>query len=278
MAKWIMPLVALWIFVSTFVPGFANGGKSIMGEKTGKSPELISSMVQFQSNGDTISAFLCRPKEDVPYPAILLIHEIFGLNNHMKDVASRLAQLGYAVLVVDLWSREGYSNKDMDLQAMRKIVEGIPDQRILQDLKAGIKNLKGWNFVNKDRIGVIGFCMGGLYTILLAGQNKDLKAAVAFYGRIVYKETSEKKPISPIEVVKGISCPLLGLYGEADTAIPLQDVDLLKKTLEKYKKTYEISTYPGAGHAFFNDTRESYRPEAAKDAWERTVRFFLKNI
>lgn len=114
--------------------------------------------------------------------------------------------------------------------------------------------------------------------IPLAGQSKDLKTAVVFYGRIVYKEISEKKSISPIDVIKDISCPLLGLYGEADAAIPLQDVDLLKKTLERYKKIHEIKTYAGAGHAFFNNTRESYRPEDAKDAWEQTVQFFEKYL
>jgi carboxymethylenebutenolidase len=135
-------------------------------------------------------------------------------------------------------------------------------------LKGGFDYLQSLQYVQPKRIGSIGFCMGGGLSLLLACRNRDLAAAVVFYGR---------NP-SPIDLVKNIQCPILGNYAGADMAITESDIDLLKQTLTRYGKVFDIKVYLGAPHAFFNDTRESYRPDAAQDAWRRTLEFFNRYL
>ncbi len=238
-----------------------------------------TSTVRFRArDGAEISAFICRSNRSGSFPAVIVIHEVFGLVDHVKDVACRFAREGYVSIAPDLYSREGGPGDLSSVPAIMRVIENLPDDRVLRDLDSTVDYLGTQDFVKGDRIGVIGFCMGGLYSLLFAGHSKDLAAAVAFYGRIVYPKTSEKKPTSPIDLVPSISCPFLGIYGEADQGIPVSDVKLLEDRLRKEGKTFEIKIYPNAPHAFFNDTRSSYRPDAAKDAWERTLNFFRGHL
>jgi carboxymethylenebutenolidase len=184
--------------------------------------------------------------------------------DHIKDVASRLAREGYVALAVDLFEEKTVSK----LEEGHLFREKLTEEKILGDLNGGFNYLKTLGYVNQSRIGSVGFCMGGGLSLLLACHNRELAAAVVFYGR---------NP-SPIDLLKNIQCPILGNYAGADLAITESDINLLKQTLTKYGKPFDIKVYPGAPHAFFNDTRESYRPEVAKDAWERTVRFFGKQL
>jgi len=163
-------------------------------------------------------------------------------------------------LAIDLFGGKPVSK----LEDGRKIREELSEDRILGDLRGGFKYLQSLDYVRPNRIGSIGFCMGGGISLLLACHEKDLAAAVVFYGR---------NP-SPIDLVKEIRCPVLGNYAGADMAITETDINLLRQTLTKHGKVFDIKAYPGAPHAFFNDTRESYRPEAAQDAWKRTLEFF----
>jgi len=223
-------------------------------------------MVEFPggSLGRKTRGFLARPKESKTYPAVIVIHEIWGLVDHIKDVALRLSHEGFVALGVDLFEGNTLSK----LEEGRKFREQFTEEKIVKDLDGAFNFLKDLSHVNPKSIGSIGFCMGGGLSLLLACQNRELAAAVVFYGR---------NP-SPIDRVKDIQCPILGNYAGADMAITESDINLLKQTLTKYGKTFDIKTYPDAPHAFFNDTRESYRPEAAKDAWKRTLLFFDKNL
>ena len=208
--------------------------------------------------------YLARPQSGGRYPAVIVIHEIWGVVDHIKDVSTRLASEGYVALAVDLFGGKTVSK----LEEGRKLREQLSEERILGDLKGGFRYLQSLDYVHPQRIGSIGFCMGGGLSLLLACHSKDLAAAVVFYGR---------NP-SPIDLVKSIRCPILGNYAGADMAITESDISLLKETLTKYGKEFDIKTYPGALHAFFNDTRESYRLEAAKDAWKRTLEFFKRHL
>ena len=208
--------------------------------------------------------FLAKPKEARRYPAVIVIHEIWGLVDHIKDIASRLAREGYVALAVDLFEGKTVSK----LEEGRGLREKFTEEKILGDLNGGFNYLKTLNYVNPKSIGSIGFCMGGGLSLLLACHNRELAAAVVFYGR---------NP-SPIDLVKNIPCPILGNYAGGDLLIAESDISLLKQTLTKYGKVFDIKVYPGAPHAFFNDTRESYRPEAAKDSWERTLKFFSEYL
>ena len=226
--------------------------------------EILSSIVEFSGGNASrkTKGFLARPTKQQTYPAVIIIHEIWGLVDHIKDVGIRLAREGYVALAVDLFEEKTISK----LEEGRKYREQFTEEKILGDLNGAFGYLKTLPYVNPKRIGSIGFCMGGGLSLLFACHNKELAAAAVFYGR---------NP-SPIDLVKNIQCPILGNYAGADMAITESDINLLKQTLTKYGKVFDVKIYPGAPHAFFNDTRESYRPEAAKDAWNRTMQFFNK--
>ncbi len=223
-------------------------------------------MVDFPGGNPTknTKGFLASPKEPGTYPGVIVIHEIWGLVDHVKDVASRIAREGYAALAVDLFEGKIVSKLDEG----RALREKFTEEKILADLNGAFNHLKSLSYVNPNRVGSVGFCMGGGLSLLLACHNRELAAPVIFYGR---------NP-SPIEQVKNLQCPILGNYAGADMAITESDINLLKQTLTKYGKKFDIKIYPGAPHAFFNDTKESYRPEAAEDAWERTLNFFNKQL
>lgn len=228
--------------------------------------ETSSSTVKFPGGNKRTKSlgFLARPVKADRYPAVIVIQEIWGLVDHIKDVASRLAREGYVALAVDLYDGETVST----MEEGRKMREKLTEEKILGDLNGGFNYLKTLDYVKPKRIGSIGFCMGGGLSLLLACRNKELAAAVVFYGR---------NP-SPIDLVKNIQCPILGNYAGADLAISESDIDLLKKTLVKYSKVFDIKVYPEAPHAFFNDTGASYRPGAAKDAWNRVLEFYNKYL
>ncbi len=226
--------------------------------------EIASKMVEFPSStpkGRT-GGFLASPKATGRYPGVLVIQEVWGLVENIKDITQRLAREGYVALAVDL-----YDGKTVNtLEDGRSIREKISEEMMLKDTNAGFKYLKGLPNVKPNRVGSVGYCMGGGLSLRLACENRELAAAVVFYGR---------NP-SPIDLVKNINCPILGNYAGEDRGITEADVNLLKDTLTKHGKTYDIKIYPGAPHGFFNDTRESYRPEAAKDAWQRVLNFYGK--
>jgi carboxymethylenebutenolidase len=240
--------------------------------------KLQHEQVEYKSGSDTVRAFLCRPKAAGKYPAVIVIHEIFGLTDHIRDVSCRLAQAGYVALAPDLYTREGGAPETMDFTKLREFVGKIADTRIVGDLKAGMAYLRTRPDVRGDRIGSVGFCMGGLYSMLLAGNAPDLKAAVAYSGRLVYPEKTAEKPTAPIDVVPEIKAAIQGHYGGADQAIPVETVEKFRAALIERGKTPEIYIYDDAPHAFHNDTRPSYRPEAAKLAWSRTLAWFDKHL
>jgi len=228
--------------------------------------EVKSSTVEFQGGNAAkrTGAFLSTPSGREKYPAVIVIHEIWGLVDHIREVATRLAREGYVALAVDLFEGQTVTQ----LSQGREIRQKFTEEKILGDLNGAFNYVGSLEFVNSKRIGSIGFCMGGGLSLLLACHNAKLGAAVVFYGR---------NP-SPIDLVQNIACPILGNYAGADQGITDADVRLLREALARYGKVFDIKTYPGMPHAFFNDTRESYRPEAAKDAWKRTLEFFAKYL
>jgi carboxymethylenebutenolidase len=227
---------------------------------------ISSSTVEFSrvtADGKT-RGFLSAPGQIGKYPSVIVIHEIWGLVDHIKDVTMRLAKEGYVALAVDLFDGKTLTK----LEEGRRFREQFTQEKMLADLNSGHAYLKTLKNINPKRIGSIGFCMGGGLSLLLACQNREIAAAVVFYGR---------NP-TPIDLLKNLQCPMLGNYAGADLAMSEADIKQLEETLTKYGKTFDIKTYPGAPHAFFNDTRETYKPDAAKDSWERTINFFGKYL
>ena len=226
-----------------------------------------TSLVQFPSDGFTIKGFLARPSTPAPSPAIVVIQEWWGLNDHIKDIAQRFAAAGYVALAPDLYSRLGYKvTKDGDEAA--KLMESLSSQAALRDLNATTKYLKQHSFVDGLRIGAIGFCMGGTFALMMVAHNSDIKASVVFYGKV-----------PPIETIRYSLCPVLYHYGAKDGWVTKQEVDRLKQGLEQYGKPGTVHVYPTAGHAFFNDTRpEAYSAIDAKLAWDRTLQFLADHL
>ncbi len=242
-----------------------DGGKNNLTERE----------ITYKSGDADIKAFYVEPNIK-PKAAIIIIHEIWGLNAHIRDVARRFARQGYVTLAPDLYTREGAPNLDInDRAAMMKFIADLSDGRVVGDLEAGITYLNGQGMT---RVGSMGFCMGGLYSYLLATKSENLNAAVTFYGRIAYAEKTANKPDSPVDLAGELKCPLLSNFGETDASIPMSYVENLRAGLAGSTQPWKVNVYPGAGHAFFNDTRPSFNAGAAADAGTEALRFFKKYL
>ncbi len=229
-------------------------------------PAVEGSMVSFPGDGFTVIAYQAKPKGTGPFPAIVVAHENRGLVDYTKDVTRRLAKAGYVGLAVDLLSKQGGTDKVTDpAQIPAALSAASPDQLAAQYL-AGIKYLQGLPFVQKDRLGMVGFCFGGGMTWLTATKSPDLKAAVPFYG-----------PNPPLEGVPNIKAAVLAMYGGDDQRIDA-GIPTIEEAMQKNNKVFEKVIYPGAGHAFHNDTGRSYNPQAAEDAWKRALEWFARYV
>jgi len=222
-----------------------------------------------------MEAYEARPKEGDQNPAIIVLMEAFGINSHIKDVTDRVAQEGYVAIAPDLYHREServvpYS----DLKKAVAIMMKLQDPKIMEDVGAAISHLKSQAYVKSASIGVTGFCMGGRFTYLTAAHhNKDIKAAVVFYGGGI----PQGKP-SPLERTDEINCPMTLFFGGKDTFIPQEHVEQVKKALTDNKKDFLLKVYPEPGHGFFCNDRQSYHTESANDAWEKTKTFFAQHL
>lgn len=234
--------------------------------------------ITFQRDGDAVRLTALRPPGAGPFPGLLLIPDVRGVSDHYLDVAARFAAEGFFTAVVDLYSREGAPALP-DMAAVFAWIAALPDRRVLADLAGAVEALAEQADVRRDAIGITGFCLGGQYALMAACTVADLRACVSWYGMLRYTEHNERKPESPLAMAPRLACPYLGLFGAADALIPPADVEELRSILAAAGKAFEIHTYAGAGHAFFNDARpDAYRPDAAADAFPRAVRFLHAHL
>lgn len=226
----------------------------------------VDSMTVEYMSGVKLTGYLSKPKKKGKYPAILVIHENRGLNDHTRDVARRFAAEGYVALAADALSRRGGTAAMDTPEKVREAFAAIPAADVMKDLNAGLSFLNKHANVKKGKLASIGFCWGGARSFLLAAEPNDLKAAVVFYGTAPDEATLAK-----------VHAPVLGIYGETDTRIT-SAVPAVAESMKKLGKKYEYKIYPGAAHAFFNDTGTRYNPEAAKDAWATTLAFLKRTV
>lgn len=237
--------------------------------------ESYSYTVQSENKGRKLNAFLARPLAEGSYPGILVGHEWAGMVDHPKTVAIRLAREGYLALVVDLFD----GKRGRNMEECQALSGSLSDAEAMDKYKAGLEFLKSVDSIQPGRLGVLGFCMSGRHMYLLASQIAELNALVVFYGRPYNARISENQPVQPITVLPQIECPFLGIYGEADTSIPMEQVSAVREALQKSGKTFEIHTYSGAQHAFGNDTNpERYHAQAWADSWPKATAFFQKYL
>lgn len=240
---------------------------------------LVHEDVTFKSGGADVKAFLCRPEGETKRGAVIIVHEIFGLTDHILDVACRIAEAGYDGLAVDYFSREGAPPEaGGDFRPLREFVSRIPDSQLMADTMAAADYLKARPHSN-GKVGIVGFCWGGRVAMLVAAEVPEVNAAVAYYGRIRPSGVpTPNQPKYPIDLADQMRSPLLGHFGANDQSIPPADAAALREALERAHKTSEIHVYEGAGHAFSNDTRPSYNAAAAHLAWTRTLAWLGKYL
>jgi len=229
-------------------------------------PAVEAGAVTFPGEGLSVIGYQARPKGNGPFPAIVVAHENRGLTDYIQDVTRRLAKAGYVALAVDLLSRQGGTAKVTDPAQIPAALSAASPDELAGHYLAGIRYLKGLSFVQKDRIGMTGFCFGGGMTWLTAVKSPDLKAAVPYYG-----------PNPPLEGVPNITAAVLAIYGENDQRINA-GIPAIEEAMKKNNKVFEKIIYPGAAHAFHNDTGRNYHPEAAENAWKRTLEWFARYV
>jgi carboxymethylenebutenolidase len=227
--------------------------------------QISGTMIEFLANGDNAPGYLAQPAGEGPFPGVIVIQEWWGLNDHIKDVVERFAREGFVALAPDLYRGQVALEPD----EARKLAMELEHPRAIKDIQGAANYLIAQPFVEPKRPGVVGFCMGGGLALAMSYEGRNLGAVVVFYGRGILDEATAQR----------VSAPLLGLYGEADAGIPVETVQANERKLRANGKTVEMVVYPGAPHAFFNDTRPHiYHKEAAEDAWRRMLAWFRAHL
>ncbi|MDT0140379.1 dienelactone hydrolase family protein [Acidovorax sp. PRC11] len=236
---------------------------------------LVAGKVEIDVGGFKLPAFRAAPEGKTGLPVVLVIQEIFGVHEYIADVCRRFARAGYLAIAPELFVRQGDPSQITEVsKLMSEIVSKVPDAQVMGDLDATVK-WAGAHGGDLARVGITGFCWGGRITWLYAAHG-PVKAGVAWYGRLV-GQASDLTPKHPVDIAAILKAPVLGLYGEKDSGIPLDTVDKMKaalKTGSAAAKASEFVVYPDAPHAFHADYRPSYRKEAAEDGWKRTLAWF----
>lgn len=260
--------------------GYAAAALPIMAQTAIKTPTagLTAGEVTIDVNGFKMPAYRSAPAGKTELPVVLVISEIFGVHEYIADLTHRLAQAGYMAIAPDLFKRQGDPSQYKGMAKLQsEVISKVPDSQAMNDLDATV----AWasrNGGNVQKLAITGFCWGGRITWLYAAHQPQLKAGVAWYGRLVGNST-ELTPAHPLALVGQMKAPVLGLYGGADTGIPLDSVEKMKAALAQgpvAAKSSEFVVYPEAPHAFHADYRPSYRKEAADDGWQRMLAWFKK--
>lgn len=261
--------------------GYAAAALPIMAQTAIKTPAtgLVSGEVTIDVNGFKMPAYRSAPAGKTGLPVVLVISEIFGVHEYIADVTRRLAQAGYLAIAPELFVRQGDAKGYSDIPKLQaEVISKVPDAQVMADLDAAV----AWAAANggdNDKLAITGFCWGGRITWLYAAHQPKIKAGVAWYGRLVGNATAQT-PAHPLALVGQLKAPVLGLYGAADTGIPLDTVDKMKAELAQgpaAAKASEFVVYPEAPHAFHADYRPSYRKAAAEDGWQRLLAWLKRN-
>jgi carboxymethylenebutenolidase len=265
------------ILVSSLATGFALAVQPISAETiTTDSNGLVASEAKIPVADGEIPAYRAMPAKGGNFPTVLVVQEVFGVHEHIKDLCRRFAKTGYFAVATELYARQGDVSKITDIKDLMPIVSRVPDSQVMSDLDATVAWAKSTGKADVKRLAITGFCWGGRIVWLYAAHNRDLKAGVAWYGRLDGNRT-ELQPKYPLDVAGELKAPVLGLYGGKDKGIPQSDVDKMRAALTAANSKSRIDVYPDAEHGFNADYRPSYNAEAAKDGWAKALDWFKKN-
>jgi carboxymethylenebutenolidase len=266
-------------FVTTsLATGFALSVQPISAETiTTDTNGLDAGEVKIPVADGSIPAYRAMPDKGGPFPTVLVVQEVFGVHEHIKDLCRRFAKAGYFAIAPELYARQGDPAKISDLQELIKtIVSKVPDAQVMSDLDQSVAYAKASGKTDTNKLAITGFCWGGRIVWLYSAHNPSLKAATAWYG-VIDRPRTELQPKYPIDLAGELKAPVLGLYGAADTGIPVETVEKMKEACKAANKTCEIIIYPDTPHGFNADYRPSYRVEAAKDGWAKMLAWFKEH-
>ncbi|HSL03372.1 MAG TPA: dienelactone hydrolase family protein [Nitrospiraceae bacterium] len=263
------------VVMATLAAGFALAVRPVSAETlTTDQIGLTAGEIKIRTSDGHIPAYRARPEQGAALPVVLVVQEIFGVHEHIKDICRRFAKLGYLAIAPELYARHGdvstLSNID---EIIAKVVSQVPDAQVLADLDAAVAWAAESGEGKVEKLGITGFCWGGRIVWLYAAHNPKLKAGVAWYGRLVGKP-SALQPNHPIDRASSLKAPVLGLYGAEDRGIPLDTVEQMRQALQTVQSPSRIVVYPHTPHGFYADYRPSYREEEAEDGWRRLQNWF----
>ncbi len=260
--------------MTSLITGFAISMQPVSAETiTTDTSGLEAGEVKMPVADGSIPAYRAMPDKGGPFPTVLVIQEIFGVHEHIKDVCRRLAKAGYFAIAPELYARQGNPAEISDIQELvQKIVVKVPTEQVMSDLDAAVAYAKSSGKADTTRLAVTGFCWGGWATWMYAAHNPNLKAAVSWYGSD--RKLTELTPKNPSDIAADVKCPVLALYAGADQSIPPETIEKRQAACKAARKTCESKVYPEAPHGFNADYRPSYRAEAAKDGWAEMLAWF----
>ncbi len=265
------------ILVTTLATGFALAVQPISAETiTTDSTGLLAGEVKIPVADGEVPAYRAMPAKGRNFPTVLVVQEVFGVHEHIKDLCRRFAKAGYFAVATELYARQGDVSKITDIKELMPIVGNVPDVQVMSDLDATVAWARSTDKADVKRLAITGFCWGGRIVWLYAAHNPNLKAGVAWYGRLDGNRT-ELQPKYPLDIASDLKAPVLGLYGGMDKGIPQTDVEKMRAALAGANSTSRIDVYPDAEHGFNADYRPSYNAEAARDGWAKALDWFKKN-
>ncbi len=271
------------VAASLFFAGYATAAvSSCASPVTTPSDELIVEDVHITgAGGYSLPAYVARPSARGRKGAVIVVNEIFGIHDYIKDVCRRFAREGYVAIAPDYFDRAGDPAPMTEFAQIREIVATANNEQVMVDTQGAIAWLRDQSFVQRDAIGITGFCWGGTVVWMAAARFPEIKAGVAWYGRVVRPAPgawgSEEERRWPLDIASDINAPVLGLYAEQDNGIPLEGVERFRAALTAANRPSEIIVYPGVQHGFHADYRQSYNAEAAADGWARALAWFRQN-
>jgi carboxymethylenebutenolidase len=264
--------------VTSLATGFAMAVRPVAAQTiTTDTVGLEAGEVKIPVADGEMPAYQARPAKGDSFPTILVIQEIFGVHEHIKDLCRRLAKVGYLAVAPELYARQGDVSKQTDIQQIiASVVSKVPDAQVLSDLDATVAWVAKSGKGNTEKLGVTGFCWGGRIVWLYSAHNPNLKAGVAWYGRLT-SAVDALHPKHPLDLVGELKTPVLGLYGGADQGIPNETVEKMQQALKAAGKPSEIVLYLDTPHGFNADYRPTYRKDKAEDGWQRMLDWFKKH-
>ena len=263
---------------SRLTAGFAAAVLPISAETiTTDTNGITAGEVQIPSGDFQMPGYRAMPASGKNFPVVLVVQEIFGVHEHIRDLCRRLAKAGYFAVAPELYARQGDVSKMENIQdIIQKVVSKVPDAQVMSDLDATVKWAATDAKADTNRLAITGFCWGGRVVWLYAAHSTQLKAGAAWYGRLTGPAT-ELMPKNPIDAVADLKAPVIGFYGGKDQGISAESIDQMRSALKANQKESEINVYPDAGHGFNADYRPGYNAEAAKDAWAKMLAWFKKH-